>query len=322
MDTTTLGRTGRTVSVAGFGCGGSSRLGITRGLSTEESVRLVRAAMDEGVSLLDTAEAYGTEEIVGRAVSHVDRNSVTVCTKSRYRNGDTFLSASELVANLEASLRRLDLDSVDVFFVHAVRPADYARVYDEYVPALLREKERGTLQHIGITETPPNDPRQVMMTRAVYEDVWEVVMLGFHLMNHGPRRHIFPTTQANGIGTLIMFAVRAIFSRPERLREAMRALAAAGKVPPEMAERENPLADLVDQSGAKDLTEMAYRFARHEPGADVVLFGTGSEAHMRANVAAINAAPLPESVQARLSALFGRLAGVGFDVPDHMKKPG
>ena len=316
MQTTMLGATGRTVSVAGLGCGGSSRLGVSQGASEDEAVRLVRAAIDQGVTFIDTAEAYGTEAIVGRALADVDPDTVTVSTKSRYRDADGLMSAQAIVASLEASLRRLQRDTVDVFHVHAVRPADYAYVMDEIVPALMAEKARGTIRHIGITESPPNDSRQVMLTRAVYDDPWEVVMLAFHLMNHGPRRTIFPTTQARGVGTLVMFAVRSIFSRPSRLAEAMSELAAKGAVPEEFARQDDPLRFLVEEAGAASLTEVAYRFARHEPGADVVLFGTGKADHLAANIAAINGPPLPEPVRERVATLFGALSGVGFDLPD------
>ncbi len=68
MQYTGLGRTGLRVSVAGFGCGGSSRLGQAQGASTAQSVALVRRAIDLGVNFFDTAEAYGTEAILGQAI--------------------------------------------------------------------------------------------------------------------------------------------------------------------------------------------------------------------------------------------------------------
>ena len=68
MQYTTLGRTGLKVTVAGLGCGGNSRIGQGAGLSTAQSVALVREALDLGVNFIDTAEAYGTEEIVGEAI--------------------------------------------------------------------------------------------------------------------------------------------------------------------------------------------------------------------------------------------------------------
>ena len=59
--------------------------------------------------------------------------------------------------------------------------------------------------------------------------------------------------------------------------------------------------------------EAAYRFARHEPGVDVVLFGTGDPDHLRANIASLLAPPLPLADRLTLTKLFGRLSGVGLD---------
>jgi aryl-alcohol dehydrogenase-like predicted oxidoreductase len=70
MEYKPLGKTGLTVSVAGLGCGGNSRLGQGRGASAEDSVAIVRTAIDLGVTFIDTAGAYGTEEIVGAAARH------------------------------------------------------------------------------------------------------------------------------------------------------------------------------------------------------------------------------------------------------------
>ena len=65
---TTLGKTGLRVSVAGLGCGGFSRLGLAAGKSEDEAADLVREAVDLGVNFIDTAPAYGTEGVVGKAL--------------------------------------------------------------------------------------------------------------------------------------------------------------------------------------------------------------------------------------------------------------
>src|SRR5215813_9738255 len=120
MEYRPLGKTGLTVSVAGLGCGGNSRLGLGRGASFDECVAVARTAIDLGVNFLDTAEAYGTEEIVGAAVRNYDRDKLVISTKALFRTGDT----GETVTNrVEGSLRRLGLDYVDVFHFHAVNPA-------------------------------------------------------------------------------------------------------------------------------------------------------------------------------------------------------
>ena len=140
MEYTTLGNTGLTVSVAGLGCGGGSRLGQARGLSTADSVALVRVAMDLGVNYLDTATVYGTERIVGQAIKSVPRDEIHVATQASIRKGMDLIPVADVIASLENSLRELDTDYVDVFQFHAVPPALYDRIRDEYAPALLREK--------------------------------------------------------------------------------------------------------------------------------------------------------------------------------------
>ena len=66
MQQVTLGRTGLQVSVAGLGCGGHSRLGQSYGATEAESVAVVHRALDLGINLVDTAQVYGTEAIVGQ----------------------------------------------------------------------------------------------------------------------------------------------------------------------------------------------------------------------------------------------------------------
>jgi aryl-alcohol dehydrogenase-like predicted oxidoreductase len=320
MQYTTLGKTGLKVSVAGLGCGGNSRLGQGTGKPEAESVDLVRAAIGLGVNFLDTAEAYGTEDIVGKAVAQGPRDEVVISTKSRIRRGKDLLDGAGIIASLEESLGRLRTDHVDVFNLHAVPPADYDYVVAEIVPSLQQAKAAGKLRHIGITETSPNDPAQEMLQRAVEDEVWEVMMFAFHMMNQNARRNVFPASQAKGIGTLLMFVVRNIFSGPGVLESTMKELAEEGKVPAELAASENPLGFLVHEGGAKNVIDAAYRFGRHEPGADVVLFGTGSKAHLSHNIDSILSPPLPKADVEKLYELFGKLEGVGLDLPSRMKK--
>lgn len=315
MQYTTLGRTGLKVSVAGLGCGGFSRLGLGTGQSAEHAVGIVKAAMELGVNLIDTAAVYDTEEVVGAALKGVDRDSIVVCTKASKDAGDAAFDPAKVVASLDASLRRLGLDYVDVFQVHAVPPAAYDHVRDTVVPVLLREKEKGKFRFLGITETAPNDPGQVMLNQACQDGIWDTAMLAFHLMNQVAREQVFPHTLANRIGTLMMFAVRSIFARPAELAAAMKDLAAKGQVPAELAASDDPLGFLVHPGGASGVTDAAYRYVRHEPGVDVVLFGTGDAGHLKANVESILKPPLPEADRARLRSLFSHLRGVGLVVP-------
>ncbi|HEY4042010.1 MAG TPA: aldo/keto reductase [Rhodopila sp.] len=315
MHYTTLGRTDLKVSVAGLGCGGFSRLGLGTGHSAEHAVGIVRQALDLGVTLIDTAAAYGTEEVVGTALRGVPRDRVVVCTKASRTAGEAAFSADKVIASLDASLRRLRLDFVDVFQLHGVPPAAYDHVGDVIAPALLKQRDKGKFRFLGITETAPNDPEQTMLSRATRDACWDTAMMAFHLMAQGARTQVLPHTMANRIGTLMMFVVRGIFARPAQLAATMRDLAAAGQIPEALALSENPLGFLVNPEGASSVTDAAYRYARHEPGVDVVLFGTGDAGHLRTNVKSILKPPLPENDRAKLQALFSHLRGVGLDVP-------
>src|SRR5260370_36618058 len=105
-----------------------------------------------------------------------------------------------------------------------------------------------------------------------------------YMMHQNARDRVFPLTLANRVGTLLMFAVRNIFSRPERLRATMRDLAATGEVSQWLAETRDPLGFLIHEAGASTVPDAAYRFVRNDPGVDVVLFGTGDPEHLPTNI--------------------------------------
>jgi aryl-alcohol dehydrogenase-like predicted oxidoreductase len=314
MHTTTLGRTGLRVSVAGLGTGGFSRLGLRSGKSEEQSARLIHEAVGLGVNFIDTAPSYGTEGVVGRALQSIPRDQLVIATKSAvYRNGERW-SPERVVASLDNSLRLMGTDHVDVFNLHGVEAEHYDYALETIGPALLVQKQKGKIRHIGVTENSINDFTNVMLTRALRNPLWEVVMVGFHMMHQSARANVFPITRAEGVGTLLMFAVRSIFADPPRVARELRALAAQGLVEKWLGEIPDPLGFLVHEGGASNMTEAAYRYARHEPGVDVVLFGTGDAGHLRANVASLLKPPLPDGDRQKLAALFGHLTnGIGLD---------
>ena len=313
MQYTTLGRTGLRVSVAGLGTGGFSRMGLKSGKTEDESARLVLDAIDLGINFIDTAPPYGTEGVVGKALKSVKRDQVVVATKAFIHRNDEWSTPERVVASLDNSLRLLGTDYVDVFNLHGIEAYEYDYALNTIAPALVKEKEKGKIRHIGLTENPIVDFTNEMLRRAVHDPVWEVYMVGFHMMHQGARRNVFPITQKKGIGTLIMFAVRSIFADPPRVAREMKELAAKGLVEKWLGETEDPLGFLVHAGGASSMIDAAYRFVRHEPGVDVVLFGTGDAAHLRTNVDSLLKPPLPESDRAKLVALFGHLEGIGLD---------
>lgn len=317
MQYTTLGRTGLRVSVAGLGTGGFSRLGLGTGQSEDNAVAVVREAHAHGITLFDTGTNYGNEAVLGRALQGIRRDSIVVTTKTPIHKGAEKLTIATVIGGLDASLRDLRTDYLDVFMLHGVPPSHYDYARDVIVPAVLREKEKGKFRHLGISETAPGDLRHETLRRASLEELIEVGMVSFHMMHQSARTMLFPHTQAKGVGTLLMYAVRGIFTSGERLMAELRAAVDGGQVPAHWAADKNPLGFLLHPGGAENLVDAAYRFARHEPGVDVVLFGTGNVAHVRDNVSSILRPALPEADRAELIRLCADLPGLGLDRPPH-----
>ncbi len=107
-----------------------------------------------------------------------------------------------------------------------------------------------------------------------------------------------------------MFAVRRQLSDPAALRDAVAGLIERGEVDAALVDAADPLGFLKGRPDIASVVEAAYRFCRHEPGAQVILTGTGDVAHLEANIAAIEAPPLPPDVLERLTALFGSVDSV------------
>lgn len=310
MEYTILGRSGLTVSVAGLGCGGHSRLGQASGKSEQESIAVVQQALDLGINLIDTAEVYGTETIVGKAIKAVPRDRVVIATKKLLPSSDHPDAVGELTRGLEQSLKRLQTDYVDIYFLHGVRPEQYHFAHNILAPVLLQMRDAGKIRCVGVTEAFIPDPGHQMLQQALEAEYWDVMMVGFNLLNQSARSRVFPRTREKNIGVLGMFAVRRALSQPAHLKKLIADLKRSGQVTPEACDDNDPLGFLTQGGTAATIPEAAYRFCRYEPGIHVVLTGTGNVDHLKANVASLLKPPLPQPDIQRLAEIFGKVDSV------------
>jgi len=301
-----LGRSGLKVSIVGLGCGGPSQLGQRANKSEKESVSLVRQALDMGINFLDTAEVYSTESIVGSAIREIPRDRVVISTKKHPPSPHSADPAGELRKGLEQSLRKLKTDYVDIYHLHGIAPEQYPFSLNSLAPVLLKMREEGKIRCLGITEAFVPDPEHQMLHRAVEDGCWDVVMVGFNMLNQSARNCVFPKTLEKGIGVLVMFALRRALSRPSRLKQVVTDLKQKGLVP-SSCNSESPLEFLTRDGKASTIPDAAYRYCRHEPGTHVILTGTGNPEHLRTNVESLLKPPLPEEDLLRLRGLFGRV---------------
>jgi aryl-alcohol dehydrogenase-like predicted oxidoreductase len=301
----TFGRTGLEVSVMGLGGGGPSRLGRTSEKSQAESEAVVREAIAGGINIFDSSESYGTEAILGAVLKEVPRDDVVICTKIHGGTKGRLKTPEEVEASLDRSLGNLETDHIDVYMLHAVAPHRYDVVVPALLPTLEKMKAKGKIRFIGITEVFNGDRGHEMLRRALADDFWDVIMVGFNILNTCARERVLESARAQNVGVFDMFAVRTALRDITVLDDYIRKHIAEGK----LDDGALGLIELVRESlgggECSTLPELAYRYCLGEPGIGCVLSGTGSVEHLRENIRAAEMPALGEDFRARLDAIVG-----------------
>jgi aryl-alcohol dehydrogenase-like predicted oxidoreductase len=192
-----LGKSGLEVSALGLGCMGLSH-GYGPVTDTKDGVRLIRAAVERGVTLFDTAEAYGpliNEELVGEALAPV-RDQVVIATKFGFREGDPFKGQDSrperIRAVAEASLKRLKTDRIDLFYQHRVDPKVPIEDVADTVKDLISE---GKVKHFGLSEAGVQSIRRAHAVQPV-----TALQSEYSLWWREPENEVLPLLEELGIG--------------------------------------------------------------------------------------------------------------------------
>jgi aryl-alcohol dehydrogenase-like predicted oxidoreductase len=199
MQSLQLGTTGPTVSALGLGCMGMSEF---YGAADEgEAIATIHRALELGVTLLDTADAYGphtNERLVGKAIAG-RRDEVVLATKfglvrdpenSRARglNG----TPDYVRSSCEGSLERLGVDHIDLYYLHRVDPAT---PIEETVGAMAGLVQDGKVRHIGLSEAGPETLRRASAVHPI-----AALQTEYSLWSRDPEDEILPTARELGIG--------------------------------------------------------------------------------------------------------------------------
>ncbi|MFI4859494.1 MAG: aldo/keto reductase [Phycisphaerales bacterium JB063] len=313
MRTTTLGRTGLDVSIAGLGCGGHSRLGTAYGKDNAHAASIVKLAVELGVNLIDTARTYGTEPAVALALRDLDRDKLILSTKAGLwpkDKGGPLVDADEFEARLNQSLQNLGVETIDLYHVHGLLHDQIDHLLDHIMPVLHRAKTAGKIRFLAVSEVFQRDPAHRTLPELMQRcDDFDVMMVGHNLLNPSARRNVFPQTIKHNVGVEVMFAVRNALSNPDHLRKTVAELIEQGKVDAGAVDANDPLGFLVDDE-TPSVMDAAYRFCAHEPGCHTILFGTGNADHLRDNIASLNRPPLSQAKRDQLEAIFGAVDSV------------
>ncbi len=305
-----LGRTGLKVSLVGLGTGGAAKIGQAAGLTAAESHRVVHAALDLGINLVDTSPAYDrSEQIVGAALQGVSRDRYILATKfGPYQGGEVIGDPQALVASLERSLKLLGVDHIDILQYHGVRPGSYRQVIDRFHPVALRAQERGLVRFLGITETCLEDPTHDMLPVALGEDLFDTIMVKYGVFNQQAENRVLPAAEAHNVGVLVMASVRQSLRNPAEAVSRVKRFIDQGLISVPEPTEGDPLGLAGVPGVDHGLTWAAYQFAAQHPAVSTVLVGTGNVAHLSKNVSDITGPGLTAGQTRHLREAFGALA--------------
>lgn len=323
MDTRVFGRSGLKFSILGFGCGAVGGL-MVRG-DPRDQERTIARALDSGVNYFDTAVQYGdgeSERNLGRILKKLKPAEAFVGTKVRVPRAD-FGRIGEFVSkSLEDSLRRLQMERVDIFHLHnEIARADereslgIKQVLNEVAPTFEKLKQRGMTRLLGMTAIGDT----AALLEAIDSRLFDSAQICYNMLNPSAGsklpvdypgqdyRKIFDHTQAAGVGVvgIRVLAGGALTGSAERHPIASPPPLPIGSASSYAADlaRAQRLLPLVKEGLVGSLSEAATRFAISHPAMGTILVGMATPQQFEQALTAVQKGPLPKAVLEELAKL-------------------
>jgi aryl-alcohol dehydrogenase-like predicted oxidoreductase len=251
------------------------------GSDEEESVRTIRAALDKGINLIDTAPVYGfghSEEIVGRAIEESGkRDQVVLATKVglEWRDGSVFRNSSRerILSEIEDSLRRLRTSYIDIYQVHWPDPLVPIEETAETMSLLFRQ---GKIRAIGVSNYSPEQMEQFRAAAPLHTD-----QPPYNLFERQIEQDVLPFALHNGMGTLTYGSLcRGLLSgrmKPDTQFVGDDLRRVDPKFQPPRYEQYLQAVERLDhfarQNYGKPVLDLAIRWTLDQPGVSVALWG-------------------------------------------------
>ncbi|MCE9631708.1 MAG: aldo/keto reductase [Planctomycetia bacterium] len=301
MQTRPLGTTGLEVPILAFG---ASSLGQEfRAVTLDEALGSVTAALDCGLTLIDTSPFYGrgmSEVLLGIALKGVPRDDYLLCSKlGRYTLEHFDFSARRVAESVDVSLHRLGTDHLDIILCHDIEFVPMQQIVDETLPALRRIQQSGKVRSIGFS----GYPQKIFRFICDQADVDCVLNYNqYTLQNTRFADETIPFLAAKGIGVMNAgpFSARLLTDAP---------LPAWLKEPEEVKAAARQAAELCRSRGTP-LAKLALQFALANPAIATTVAGSANPRNIR-DWASWAAEPLDPELLRDVQAIFAPVKNLG-----------
>jgi aryl-alcohol dehydrogenase-like predicted oxidoreductase len=334
MQYRTLGRTGVQVSTLALGAMNFGQIGHT---SQAEATAIVDAALEGGINLIDTADRYSqgeSEEIVGKAIAG-RRDDVVLATKATMPMGDERnhqgSSRRWLVTELDNSLRRLDVDHVDLYQIHRWDPTTSD---EETLSALTDLQRAGKIRYFGSSTFPAYRIVQAQWAaRENHLSRYVTEQPGYSILQRGIETHVLPVTEEYGLGVLVWSplasgwlsgAVRAgreiTTNRSVSVPQRFDLTLPSNQVRLDAVER---LAKVADEAGLT-LIQLALGFVTAHPAVTSAIIGPRTMDHLHSQLAAADtvlSADVLDAIDAIVAPGVDLAAHEKYDTPPALLDP-
>ena len=323
-----LGRTGLNVSALGFGCGAVGGL-MTKGDPGDQE-RAVARAIELGINYFDTAAMYGdgqSELNLGRVIKSL-KPDILVGTKVRVPDAAYKRIGTVIAESAEASLKRLQLDHVDLFQLHNhITEREEAGAFTpeivlgEVVPAFEKLRQAGKTRFLGITAV--GDTAALKRIAAARD--FDTAQVPYNLLNPSAGTSVAAGFPAHDYGNFFadihaaemgVIAIRALAAGALSGSEARHPLGSPNVAPIASGGdyrtdvgRARRLEPLIREGHAESLIEAALRFVIAHPAVSTALVGCSTLQHLEIAAAAVEKGPLPPAALERVKALQAGFVG-------------